>query len=376
METALIGWCLRRDIGAEDRRSRIASLGAPDWDRVLALCTDHHVVPQVCMALREIGAIADPVIRARFDTREQANARRNLRLAAELTRIAAGFTTARIPFRAFKGPVLAVSAYGDLVRRQFTDLDLLINLKDYRAVKEVLLASGYRTRVDLSPAQESMHLRNDSEILFLKPPSAICLDLHWGPEPIGACAPEHTVDVLGTAVPVLPPAEALLALCEHGLEHRWNRLAYVCDFGAALCAREWDGPELLRIARKTRRRRMFLFACLLAERIMGTKPPEGIATAAARERLARTAERAAVRLLVDPPPPERPTLADIRHYYLGMQDGFGATARYALHCLGRLALPTESDIEAFRLPDPLAPLYYLVHPVRMGLKYGGSLLRG
>jgi len=43
----------------------------------------------------------------------------------------------------FKGPVLAVQAYGDLLMRSFVDLDILIHAKDLSRVSKILIDQGY-----------------------------------------------------------------------------------------------------------------------------------------------------------------------------------------------------------------------------------------
>ena len=67
---------------------------------------------------------------------------------------AAGYTGVNSLFRdnagtwhalAYKGPVLALQAYGNVQSRAFQDIDLLVRLGDFQRVRSALLASGYRS---------------------------------------------------------------------------------------------------------------------------------------------------------------------------------------------------------------------------------------
>jgi hypothetical protein len=49
-----------------------------------------------------------------------------------------------IPAIAYKGPTLAVSAYGNLSLRQFGDLDILVQDRAYERARQLLIKQGFR----------------------------------------------------------------------------------------------------------------------------------------------------------------------------------------------------------------------------------------
>ena len=73
-----------------------------------------------------------------------ANAGRNLFLAKELIKLLHLFSAHEISAIPYKGPVLAVSVYGNLAFREFGDLDILVRERDYQTAQHLLSAQGYR----------------------------------------------------------------------------------------------------------------------------------------------------------------------------------------------------------------------------------------
>ncbi len=62
----------------------------------------------------------------------------------ELQRILDIFKSHGITAIPYKGPVLAIQAYGNLAFREFGDLDIFIQKQDFLKVKELLLDNGYK----------------------------------------------------------------------------------------------------------------------------------------------------------------------------------------------------------------------------------------
>lgn len=98
-----------------------------------------------------------------------------LRRVADLRRLDATLTAARIRFLVLKGPVLAASVYPDRAARTMIDLDLLIAGEEMARTMEVLETIGYRVLGQFVgghiPAGEAPPLVNDE-------PGGLVLELH------------------------------------------------------------------------------------------------------------------------------------------------------------------------------------------------------
>ena len=103
-----------------------------DWPYLLALAHGHGVTPLVYRSLSAAKAEGVPAaildeLRERF----YANAGRNLLLAEQLLAILDALDARGILGIPYKGPALSSAAYGDLVSREFGDLDILVRDRDY-----------------------------------------------------------------------------------------------------------------------------------------------------------------------------------------------------------------------------------------------------
>src|ERR1700749_3650084 len=121
-----------------------ARSGSFDWEYVARLARRHAVVPLVYRALQTFarGAAPEPVRKA-LSEKYRANAARNVLLAGELLRGSGLFESEGVRSLAYKGPALAVAAYGDLSLRRFVDLDVIVRESDLGRASELLRDLGY-----------------------------------------------------------------------------------------------------------------------------------------------------------------------------------------------------------------------------------------
>ena len=133
-EIELLLACARTRI-SEESVSRIGRLVGllTDWDDLISTGNFHGVLPLLYTSLRHVCDQAVPSspmteLRARFHS----NSARNLFLAARLLKILQLLEANGISAVAFKGPTLAVIAYGNLALREFCDLDVLVKEKDFQ----------------------------------------------------------------------------------------------------------------------------------------------------------------------------------------------------------------------------------------------------
>ena len=72
------------------------------------------------------------------------DALKNIGLKNELLKLLELVKDYEISAIPFKGPVLAISAYGNLDRRIFSDLDILVRELDFLKTKKLLISQGYK----------------------------------------------------------------------------------------------------------------------------------------------------------------------------------------------------------------------------------------
>jgi hypothetical protein len=208
------------------------------WEQLLSLAEHHGVTPLVYEALREHGDAVPSAILERLRRRYEDNARRNLRFTAELRRILDCLEAHAIDAIPYKGPVLAETVYGELGRREFSDLDIIVRPADVVRAREALKLLDYRPSLQLTNSQERAYVRSGYEYTFDGPAGANLLEIQWGIVPKffavdfsveGFFERAAHVDLAGRKVKTLSAEDLLLALCVHAAKHVWIRLCWLRD---------------------------------------------------------------------------------------------------------------------------------------------------
>lgn len=258
---------------------RSGPAGVAEWRR-------HGIAPLVLDAVRA-GALAMPTETATaLAARCQAIARDNLRRTAELLRVAAAWRSVGVAMLVLKGPALAVLAYGDLARREFGDLDLLVARRDVDAAWRTLLDLGYRPCPPLTAAQRAIHRRSGYHQAFVNATTGVAVELHWALVPRalnavldgqGAADRARDVSLGGALVPTLGADDLLMFLAIHGAKHAWRRLAWIADFAHVMVRdSNVDWPTLVARAGRSGADRMLALAAALACGLTGAPPPPGV----------------------------------------------------------------------------------------------------
>jgi len=296
-----------------------------------------------------------------------ANVRRNLALSRKLIRVVDILAKAGIDAVPFKGPALALQAYGDLDLRQFTDLDVLIDAHNLDDACRILPSIGFMPATAFTEKHRRWLRSVGKEMIFLN--HGDCLEIHWALAeryfrvPLDPLSLPRigNLELLGSAVTTLSPEAALLVLAMHGAKHGWSELRSVADVGHLVHAHPglaWD--DVRRLARRSGLLRIMRVAVRLGERLAGAPIPEAVSADARTDRTAvNVANEAAVRLFAER---GQPGLAAHVYGFLRTRERWRDRA---LCCLDLALTPTENDWRLFDLPSVLYPLYYLLRPFRL-----------
>lgn len=329
------------------------------WDRALSLADRHRVVPVFGAFVESTGPGAVPdAISSRLRAERRTVTRRNLALAAALGRVVDRFEAAGVRALAYKGPVIAERLYGGLDRRQFLDLDVLVDPADVETAHGVLEAEGYAARKRLPGLEQVVYADDAGVVVDLH--AAVTPRYFPGELPFEALWRRRTPATVGDrTVPTLGAADLLAVLCVHGTKHRWHRLSWIADVAALLAAEDVDWAQVEADARRLRARRMIALGAAVTENVLG------VDTARRASALADT--DGAVAALVD------------RTRELLFADGSsgpGPHLRYHARALERpvdrlayawrlATTPTAAEFDLVDLPEPLAPLYAVIRPPRL-----------
>jgi Uncharacterised nucleotidyltransferase len=368
--------CVEPPVADEIRRLLALPL---DWDLVLSCAAENSVAPLLSRQLSAIAPQAVPPDQlARLKVHLRASAVHNLVLAAELIRILDAFVTAGIEAIPYKGPVLAMQAFGDLALREFEDLDIILRQRDVAAANSVLAGLGFSPQFPpiFAPGEPSSLVPGEYDYRDLA--RHLTVELHSEqtlrhfpvPPDLDAIARRLVpVSLSGHPVPTFSPEDTLVFICVHGTKDFWERLVWAADVAEFVPSQpqlDWEG--VYRFADSVGARRMLHLGLALADRLFEIRLPNGIRSRVQADTVAGEVASQIRRRLLSRSILPLGARASFR-YRRRMVPGALAGFRYAL----RLAtVPAAEDWHTIRLPRPLAPLYAALRPLRLLRKYGSA----
>ncbi|HEX8557026.1 MAG TPA: nucleotidyltransferase family protein [Pyrinomonadaceae bacterium] len=370
-EFELLVCCARVSLDDEQAaRARALLRGGLDWQRLMALAWRHGLMPLAFKhILTHFADDAPEAVREQMRADYAHNTARCVWLSAELQAALAALGRAGISAAAYKGPDLALRAYGDIRLRTFVDLDIMVRRGDVERAGAVLGSLGYRPHLPLSRAQEEMIFGSECDRVFLKEGRNIVLELHWAVVPPYYGIPLDVEELLGASPSPDRPAgrpggasdgTLLLLLCINGAKDFWQRLEQVCAVGELLRAGRVEWGPLMRSASRIYAIRALLIGLSAANRLLGAPLPEEVARRIAADRAAARLADEVIRRLASGDGLE-PGLREKTRFRLAAMDRARDRVRY---CAARSLTPTHRDYVAW-LPPALSLVYYGLRPVRI-----------
>jgi hypothetical protein len=376
-EKRLLIACARtRMTAGATKLAREIAAGPMDWDFLLRAAAENSVIPLLALHLPKIaGDIFLPEQLEQLRAAARAAGIRALRLSAELIRVVGALRAEKILALPYKGPVIAVQAYGDLALREFEDLDIIVPQEAMGRANEVLRGLNYKPRY---PWVFEPSALVPGEYNYFEAERRVMVELHtektlrhFPVAPILSEMNKSAVNVSlgGHDVRTFSIEDTLVLLCVHGTKDFWERISWLADVSELVqrqTALDWD--SVWRRAEKLRAGRMLSLGLLLAVKALDAPlPGEILARVAADSTAAAIANEIAGRLIARALPAR--TAAESFRYRRQMVTGTLSSWKYGL----RLATaPAEEDWMMLRLPRALSPLYAVLRPFRLFRKYGAS----
>lgn len=219
--------CVRVSIGLDPGPE---TPGGIDPGRLIQLADHHNLLPHAAAA----------GLRIPGDWRQRWT-RASLLLASETARLTGVLDAAGVRSMPLKGPVLAQMLHGDPSRRQFSDLDILVEPGRAGEAVTALRDAGYESKWPARTAARQARFNWYEELPLRHTRDGIDVDLHWSFTPRHYLARmddravwgrAESVDFLGRSVEVPAPQDYLEYLSLHGARHEWSRLGWLADLAA------------------------------------------------------------------------------------------------------------------------------------------------
>lgn len=244
-----------------------------DWHYLLRIAARNQIIPLLYQNLKLICPKAVPEnILHQLQQCFQNNASKNMFLTIELLKLLDLFAAHNISVIPFKGPVLGQFAYGSLILRNISDLDILVKKQDFLRAKDLLIRHGYQHKYC------SEHEAAYVQAQLIRDDGLVGVDLHYGITPRDFSFTldtepfwEHlsSLSLVSKTVPNLTVADALLVACIQPIKENWGSLKRICDI-AELCRRctEKDWQVFSEEIHKLGNERIFLVSLIMAHRFL------------------------------------------------------------------------------------------------------------
>lgn len=283
-EERLLTLCARTRQSPGDVRELETLTGQQlDWAKIGRQVRRHGIEPLVDRALRSVeGEIPEEFLQS-CRARARAVAMRNMQQYHELLRLLKRFEAKGIPVIPFKGPTLAVQAYGDVAYRPFVDLDILVPRECVVDARSLLEDEEYQPVKQFKPEEEKEYVDTKLGYEFINREKRTVVEVHWSflfdiyafelsPEEVWQRS--HYVNLSGVSVQMMAPEDMLIYLCSHGTKHRWMRLPWIADVAEFVHARPdlaWD--TVIERATALGCLRMVSLGLYLSQTLLGAKVP-------------------------------------------------------------------------------------------------------
>lgn len=336
-----------------------------DWTRFVRTAVNHGLSSLAGSSLLRVAADLLPTeIHDAFEANIRETRRKNRVLFHALAEIIDRLAKSGVEAIPFKGPVLALQAYGDLGLRAFRDLDFLIRDADLAATIAVLDEMGYRRKEGLSAAQFDLIHRLQGQEIIINERAGITVEPHTR---LTSSRMAIDVDYEGLrrrAVPkvfddhtmlAFSPEDDLVVLAIHGSKEVWWDIKWACDVVAFIESHPTlDWTTVIERAKAQGCFGMLVVASALAHRFFQSAIPETLVAAArADAHLDPMINRIVASWRADEPtgPAFNTELSSDR---LRLHDGITRQARYVARTL---FLPGPQHVASTRLPKGLTFFY-------------------
>lgn len=389
LEQVLILECSRTEMTlAQISRVKTILEAELDWEFIIGSSYQNGVLPLVGTNLRQkFGDFLPPEIKEELANQSQEHTQNNLFLTAKLLEIVRIFSDAGIPVLPFKGPILAMQAYGNLSFRQFVDLDILVQPKHFDDAVRKITEHGYNA-VSQVPwiKRKALFFDRPKDIGLISDDSMVRVELHWKLSGSHFALPLQLnqlwerledINVGGAQLKNLAFPDLFVYLCLHGSRHGWERLTWICDLHELIGTKqkqdeEIDWSEIRLHAQKHGCEKVLELGLFMVREFFGlrTNYPawEQIESDEAYKKIALQ-----IRNKIFERKHTSTEIGDWYLYHLTLKekktDKLKLHIHYFLWYLRFVLTPNSQDKAVFNLPKIFYPLYYILRPSRLLYTY-------
>jgi len=300
--------------------------------------------------------------------------KKNMLMSIELTSLMRLLEDNNINALAIKGPTLSILAYGNVINRPYTDLDILIDKKDIFKTATILLEHQYSSSYNIKLLKEKVYLKLDNDFNFFTK-QGTHIEVHWRllRGIIGEDLPfnryfttKTKVRINQTSVNTLNLEDLLVYLCIHGSKHAWERLEWINDIHMLIDNNAIDWEKVLKSAEEMDAFISLYLGLHLAKTFYAIVLPSYINEELQNEKIKLLVQEVIYFLNSDLINSANYTLYKKLNWFQAQL--ISSKKKKLQHYISRYLKVTRNDYLFLPLPSYLIWLYYFIKPFRIAYK--------
>lgn len=345
-----------------------------NWDEFISLAYSHGVFPLVYQVLKK-HEDKIPLNTIAFMKQTYMNlVKTNMLMTSELIKVSKLLEDNGIKAIAFKGPVLSAMAYGDVISRQYVDLDILVDDDRLLDSIEILKNNEYSLEDDfkLDLLKKNRSIFHD---VTLRKNNIVNIELHWrlfsdeymtGISDLNIKENLRPFEYQNQTLNVFDNEIQILYLSIHGAKHNWERIEWLVDIVRFIENNTMNWKRLLDLIQKTKTEKILFSTFYLCKTILDLSLPKEIEEKIEKSNILKFSKRFEqffyknfnYMLEHDVESKKISKIQfDILHGY-----------KNKLLFIIALLKPTELDYQSVNLPKYMSFLYYLIRPINLCVK--------
>jgi hypothetical protein len=283
-EIVLIIECCKLSPAFEQIENRISEI--KNWDDFMSLSYSHGVFPLVYKVLKKYENKIPLDVFIFMKQTYMDLVKTNMLMTSELIKVSNLLEENGIRSIAFKGPTLSQMAYGDVISRQYVDLDLLVDEDELDEVAFILESNKYSMINSSKLLKNKKYLEIDKDFSFFTPNNNIHIEMHWRLFQRNIFKNivledfylnKNTIIINNNSISTFSFNFLFVYLCLHGSKHIWERIEWIVDINRLLEFNniiEWN--KLIEISEKIDCKISLLLGLNLSKILFDTKYPNNI----------------------------------------------------------------------------------------------------
>lgn len=367
-EEELILLCARTSMDM-NTKIRIHKLikGEINWPDVLNKASFHGLKPLLYLNLKNYHDNI-PIDMSLLKDYFLNNTRKNLLFLAEMLRILQVLKDNDITAIPYKGPLMAIYAYGNLALREFGDIDIYINKSDIEDVKKILNDEGYKNTLKLDSSKETYYIKSQRELNFKK--NDLIIEIHWNVSGFSFSFPNEfyfpinqdfkSITMNNQEMKIFSDEDLILILSVHVAGHIWGRLSWICDIAELIKNSEGiDWQLIIKKARYLAIERILYLNLSLSTKLFDLKLPKKVQDSINKDPLIENLEKQVLKLIFTPEKFSFRNKVNLRFKMREKkQNGLKDIIRI-------LIIPRSDEWNSFDKNGPMALLYLLKRPIQI-----------